>query len=376
MSEQRIAYLFHQCLQGHPSPEERKELLEYAADPGYRALFESYMEKTWDNVAIREVFNEAEQDAMIDYTISKAAVEDEKPKLRKLTWLRVAAAILLLIMGVGVYVAFYRNSPKGKVPMVNKSPIVDDVLPGSDKAILTLSNGQRLSLNDTSTATIKDGSLDIKNKNGQLSYIGARVVTMNMVSTPNGGQYKLTLADGTKVWLNASSSISYPTAFKKATREVSVTGEVYFEVSPNKQQPFIVKTRGEEIKVLGTRFNVNTYENEPESKTSLVEGSVSIGNKILKPGQAYVNGKVITTDLDQDLSWKNGYFNFAGTDLPTLMRQFERWYDIKVSYEGKAPAYKFHGELDRGLKLSEVLEILSEQGVKYTFKEKTLIISP
>jgi transmembrane sensor len=376
MSEKRIAYLFHQCLHGHPSPEERKELQEYAADPRYKALFESYMDKAWEQVNVRQVFSEAEQDAMIDYTLALGAIEDEKPKVRKLTWLRVAAAIFLLIMGAGVYFAFYRNSPKGKVAIVNGSPTFEDVLPGSDKATLTLSTGQRLSLNDTSSATIRDGSLDIKNNNGRLSYVGAKVATMNMVSTPNGGQYKLTLADGTKVWLNASSSITYPTAFKSATREVSVTGEVYFEVLPNRQQPFIVKNKGEEIKVLGTRFNVNTYENEPDSKTSLVEGSVSIGNKILKPGQAYVNGKVITTDLEQDLSWKNGYFNFAHSDLPTLMRQFERWYDIKVSYAGKAPSYKFHGELDRGLKLSEVLEILSEQGVKYTFKEKTLIITP
>ncbi len=372
MSEKRIAYLFDQCLQGHPSPEERKELLEYAADPQYRALFESYMNRAWDNVNVREVFNEAEQDAMIDYTLAVGAVEEEKPIVRKLIWFRVAAAILLLITGAGIYFAFYRNSPKEKVAIVNESPTFEDVMPGSDKATLTLSTGQQLSLNDTTTATIRDGSLDIKNNNGQLSYMGATVVTTNMVSTPNGGQYKLTLADGTKVWLNASSSITYPTAFKSATREVSITGEVYFEVSPNRQQPFIVKSRGEEIKVLGTRFNVNTYENEPESKTSLVEGSVSIGNKVLKPGQAYINGNVITTDLEQDLSWKNGYFNFAGTDLQTLMRQFERWYDIKVNYRGKAPAYKFHGELDRGLKLSEVLEILSEQGVKYTFKEKDI----
>jgi Fe2+-dicitrate sensor, membrane component len=370
MSEERLIYLIERCLHGQPTIEERKELLEYAADPRYKALFDQHMEKAWASVPVKQIFSEVGQEAMLDYTLHQGTADK---KLKRLTWLKAAAAILLLVIGAGIYFAFYKNAPKENT-IVHTTPEFEDVLPGTDKAILTLSTGEQISLNDTFAATIKDAALDINIIKGSLSYVGAQVVAMNTVSTPNGGQYKLTLADGTKVWLNASSSITYPTAFKNATREVQIKGEAYFEVAANKQLPFIVKTRGEEIRAVGTQFNVNTYENEPHIKTSLVEGVVSIGNTILQPGQAYVNGKVVNTDIDQDISWKNGYFKVNGADITTLMRQFERWYDIRVRYEGKAPAYKFQGELDRGLKLSEVLEILSEQGVKYSFNNKTLII--
>lgn len=368
MSEERLTQLVHLCLHGRPTLEERKELLEYAADSRYKAVLDQYMERAWKQGALQQVFTEAEQDAMIDYTLH------QDHKVKKLTWFKAAAAIVLLIIGAAVYFALNRNAPNENTVVVQAPQELEDVLPGSGKAVLTLSTGERVLLSDTSKTTIRDGALDINNTNGSLSYIGSQVAAMNTMSTPNGGQYKLTLADGTKVWLNASSSITYPTAFTNTTREVSITGEAYFEVSANKQQPFIVKTRGEEIRVVGTQFNVNSYENEPDIKTSLVEGVVYIGTTILKPGEAYVNGKVVPTDINQDISWKNGFFKVNGADISTLMRQFERWYDISVRYEGRAPSYKFHGELDRGLKLSEVLEILSEQGVQYSFKNKILVI--
>ncbi len=137
------------------------------------------------------------------------------------------------------------------------------------------------------------------------------------------------------MWLNAASSITFPTAFREKQREVKITGEVYFEVTKNSSKPFIVKTFKDEIKVLGTTFNINSYMEEGYIKTTLLEGAIEINKQILKPGQAYRNGQIVKTDVEQDIARKNGYFNFNGTDLASAMRQIGRWYNIDVNYEGK-----------------------------------------
>lgn len=210
---------------------------------------------------------------------------------------------------------------------------------------------------------------------------------MNTVSTPKGGQYKIQLPDGTNVWLNAASSITYPTAFTGNKREVIIDGEAYLEVKSNKGQPFFVTTKTSAIQVLGTSFNINAYEDEP-SKTSLIEGSIKValrpsGNApgssgfILKPGQAYKNGKVITTDIDQDIAWKNGLFNFEGLGVKEVMNQLQRWYDIEVIYEGEIPDVSFYGKIHKNVKLSIVLDALRDIGVQFRMEgERKLMVSP
>ncbi len=199
---------------------------------------------------------------------------------------------------------------------------------------------------------------------------------INTMSTPRGGQYKLTLPDGTKVWLNAASSITYPIAFSGKTREVRITGEVYFEVAKNKQKPFIVKTHKENITVLGTQFNINSYSDEPFTKTSLIEGSVSINNKILRPGEAYENGIITKTNIARDVAWKNGLFNFDGLDLPAAMRQLARWYDLDIEFEKNIPDKVIRGEMGRDLKLSQVQKILNMMEVKFRLEGRKMIVSP
>ncbi len=186
------------------------------------------------------------------------------------------------------------------------------------------------------------------------------------------------------MWLNAASSITYPTAFTGKERKVSITGEVYFEVARNPKQPFKVhvtpsplagaKGVEPEIEVLGTSFNINAYVEEQVIKTSLLEGSVKIGAQILKPGQAYVNGKIIQTDVDQDMAWKMVILVLMELILPTAMRQLSRWYDIDVKYSGKIKERKFKGALSRNLHLLEVLEILKDMNVKFTLQGKTLFV--
>jgi transmembrane sensor len=280
----------------------------------------------------------------------------------KTAWFRYAAAILIVF---GLLTYFYINHQKDKALITQHQPVPvqHDIAPGSNKATLTLSNGSIVELNNSRQEKINDGTLSIDHHNGQLIYRNSTIHAMNTMSTPAGGQYQLTLSDGSKVWLNAASSITYPTAFVEKTREVNVTGEAYFEIAPNKTQPFIVKTPKDHITVLGTAFNVNAYPDEPVSKTSLITGSIKISDKVIQPGQAYFHGKVIQTNSDQDIAWKNGVFNFNDMDVASAMRQISRWYNVNIVYPGKVPDEKLIGELGRDLTLSQVLQSLSDIGI-------------
>jgi ferric-dicitrate binding protein FerR (iron transport regulator) len=195
--------------------------------------------------------------------------------------------------------------------------------------------------------------------------------------TPMGRQQQITLSDGTKVWLNAGSSLRFPTRFSGSQRKVEITGEVYFEVAHNATRPFMVSAGKEEIKVLGTHFNVNAYADEQMVKTTLLEGSVKINNKaILQPGEQYGNGIVSKVDADVSVAWIFGYFQFEHADIKTVMRQLSRWYDVEVRYEGRITSEIFGGEIQRNLKLSEALELLSVTGIHYTLNGKMLTIRP
>jgi ferric-dicitrate binding protein FerR (iron transport regulator) len=177
------------------------------------------------------------------------------------------------------------------------------------------------------------------------------------------------------VWLNAASSITYPTAFPTRTREVTVTGEAYFEVRKNPAQPFVVKTPSDEIAVLGTSFNVNAYADEAAIKTSLIEGSIQVGQNVLQPGQAFIDGKVIQTNVQQDVAWKNGVFDFNDLNGDEAMRQLARWYDIEIKYDGNIREVKFGGELDRSLNLSQVLRGLEGiGGLHFSLEGKTVTV--
>ncbi len=288
-----------------------------------------------------------------------------------------AAAIVITLTGLSLYYIFSHTTQPESTRAQNAPLISDknDVSPGFNRAVLTLSNGQKVELNNAASGTIKDGTLSIENNDGQLIYKKEGAAAMNTMTTPKGGQYKLTLTDGTKVWLNAASSITYPMAFNGKTREVSITGEAYFEVSRNKTKPFIVKTPHEDIAVLGTSFNVNAYEDEPAMKVSLLEGSVKVGELNIAPGQAYQKGQVKATDLNEDLAWKNGAFYFKNADLEAVMRQFARWYDVEVIYEKRKVNKEISGDIGRDLNLSEVLEGLKGLGVKSRIEGKKLFVA-
>lgn len=296
---------------------------------------------------------------------------------------RVAAAAVFLILCAGLYWFLARRHNATTDPAAN---LAADFRPGSNRALLTVTNGQTIVLDSNSGNIIQESGLTVSNQSGELTYEGkAENEQIHTLSVPIGGQYKLKLPDGSEVWLNSASSITYPAAFNDTERVVEVTGEVYFEVASRKQQPFKVRMpKGREIEVLGTHFNVNTYDDEPAAVTTLLEGSIQFetsGKKVkLSPGQqarSKAAGEVMVyqdVDTGAVIAWKEGYFNFNGADLPTVMRQISRWYNVSVEYEGRIPEMKFSGEIAKSNNASMVLKMLEAAKLQFQIKGSRIIV--
>ncbi len=312
-------------------------------------------------------------------------------KVRRLHTLRrwgwAAAAVLLLGAGAW-YWAAQQQTTSSHIAIAPAN-----ILPGREGAILTLSDGSQVVLDSLANGTIvqQPGS-DVVLSNGQLSYIdegnAAAGIVYNTMTTPRGRQFRVTLPDGTKVWLNAASSIRYPVAFAGDERKVDITGEVYFEVSKDASKPFRVNAAGQAtVTVLGTSFNINAYENEKDIAATLLSGGVKVAataapakGVVLKPGQQARLGRgdhsllVRSADADKTMAWKNGFFNFEGASIEDAMRQLERWYDISVVYENGIPDITFLGEIDRQIALPDLLEILRRTDVDFRIEGRTLIV--
>ena len=295
----------------------------------------------------------------------------------------VAASVLLAIL-----TAVFLSSSK-KVPVTTslaQKNTMPQAAPGTKKAILTLSNGQQVTLGGV-TQNLTDGNASMVAKSNRIEYQRSNVAAepeYHSISTPKGGEYQLTLPDGTQVWLNAGTSLRYPTAFSGSQRRVELTGEAYFEVVKNPAKPFVVHTNGADIKVLGTAFNVMAYADESFLKTTLAEGSVAMtanGDEVvLKPGEGatvVATGnriEVAAADLDQDLAWKNGNFYFRKTELAAIMKQIARWYDLEIRYAGAVPKKHFAGRIPRQNNLSDVLDVFRLSGIQFSMTGRTLVV--
>lgn len=314
-----------------------------------------------------------------------------KPRRRR--WYVAAAVIALL----GIFVVYqFDFQKKEQMEVAQTSLQKNDIAPGGNVATLTLADGSTISLDSANTGSLaqQGQSTIIKLEDGQLVYeqddhnLTTVAIQYNTVSTPRGGQYQLVLADSSKVWLNAESSIRFPVSFTGEERNVEITGEAYFEVAHNASKPFKVKNvpKNIEVEVLGTHFNMNTYDDEASLKIMLLEGSVRVSkvgyttSKVIKPGeQAQVfpsNIKIVTNvDIENVIAWKNGYFLLSGTSLESLMKQISRWYDVDVFYEGKLPEKKFGGSINRNVRLTTVLEALKVNGISSKLEGKKLSLS-
>jgi len=392
MQEQRVIYLLQQRLSGNETVEEQEELYTLLEDDGnMEILMAALTDLMWQAPADTAPVDTAARTALLQSItgadLTTPFVETVQPMkfIHRLWW--AAAIVTGLLLATGLYFLLRPVATMKPVPALAQR-YKNDIAPGGNKAMLTLADGSQIVLDEAKNDTLgKQGSTSIiKLQNGQVLYhaTGATApVTYNTLTTPRGGQYQLTLPDGTQVWLNAASSLRFPTAFTGNNRTVELTGEGYFEVAKAPGKPFLVKANGADITVLGTHFNVMAYTNENALAVTLLEGAVNVGRngavKKLLPGQqariSNSNNITVTgTDVQEAVAWKNGFFIFDRADITTVMRQLERWYDIEVVYEGAPPEMRFGGGMQRSLSLSGILKILEKNGVLFKIEGRKITV--
>ncbi len=401
----RLAYLYKQYADGNCTHEERAEFMALVSRDENVHELNSLIHKDIENGDIDRAMPASRADEIFRHIMTNAK-EDRReitPVRKMFSLRRIAAAVIIIVLGTAAYFYFNRSSERQAVVAgTDLKKINNDVEPGGNKAILTLANGGTIILDSAQNGVVsQQGNVKVmKLTNGEIAYNSQdppgntqEEVQYNTITTPRGGQYQIVLADGSKVWLNAESSLHFPMSFNGKERSVVLTGEAYFEVAKNPSLPFRVTVHDMTVEVLGTHFNVNAYADEEEMKTTLLEGSVKVLSAntlkfaLIKPGeQAILSStgtpgseadiEVIKTDVDAAVAWKNGLFNFNDADLQTVLRQLTRWYDVKVAYEGSIPKRQFEGKMQRDLNLSEVLKILEKNNVHFKIEGRKIVVTP
>lgn len=396
MNNQYYNELFERLLEGKLSPDETSQLLEWLNRDENAGEAATIISSRLNREVSEEEITPGVMNALQARLplILNAPQREKRGVVRLLKpWFKYAAAAVLIIS-----ISFFIRSILQKPVPVNTStekPIAatTDIAPGSQGAVLTLADGRKVVLDSLGNGTISlQTGAEVRLKDGQLVYDPVTAteeqMVYNSISTPKGRQFQLILPDGTKVWLNAASSLKYPTHFSGNERKVEIKGEAYFEVAKNAQKPFIVMLpQGAEVRVLGTHFNINAYDNEPVIKTTLLEGAVkisAIGNRqsaMLKPGEQAVltadsRFTIAGADVEKVMAWKNGVFNFEDATLQEVMHQLERWYDIEVVYETGIPKLEFVGKMGRDLSLNNVLRGLEINKVHCRLEGRKLIVQP
>ena len=390
MTVSRLEYLFNGYVHNNYTEQEQEELMALIAQPENEAAVQTLIEQVIENTGAEMQMPDQVAASILQNILQKEkglVVPLKSKKVHFRMWMRVAAAVVFFAIASYWFIDKKDNEKAKVIALAEKqSPI----LPGGNHAVLTMSDGSTILLDSMQNGTLQQGNAKV-NKQGSLliydthaSSIANAPVVYNTLSTPRGGQYQVVLPDGSKVWLNAASSLLFPTAFTGSQRKVELTGEAYFEVAKNKDKPFLVKVGDMQVKVLGTHFNINAYSDENTIRTSLLEGSVKIikdnKSKLLKPGnQAVLNKKqneIDITDIDMNgvMAWKNGLFQFEGDNITTIMREIGRWYNVEIVYSGKVPARTFEGKISRNAELSEVLRILELSKVKFSVVGRKIIL--
>lgn len=385
---ERLAYLFQQLYANRITAAEREEFYLLVQDPEQASVVKELIAQSYKTPPLEELPEQRSLEILHAIFQSDPGLEvTGEPVVRQLPrrkWYRVAAAAVL-ILGASTWFLLQRSADKGPQVVVQQVP---DIAAGKEGAILTLADGKQVVLDNIQDGIVAtEGGATATVVNGSLQYKGnTNEALLNTMRTPRGRQYKLTLPDGSKVWLNASSSIRYPVAFNGKERKVEVTGEAFFEVSPKARHPFVVSVdQRAQVEVLGTSFNVNAYENETSITTTLIDGSVRVKNKVneskvLIPGQqAAITESIVVSNANTDgaTSWMNGTFYFTQTNLAEVMRQIERWYDVEVVYEKGVPDVQLFGAVKRSLSLEGIIKGLKDMGVNLRLEEgKRLVVLP
>lgn len=382
MLRERMQYLLDRYFQGICTADEKEELARWINESKDDELLKQLAGNSWERFQPAEPMPAAVSERI------QAAILPAEGKVRRIwsgKWM-AAAASLLLIVSAGLFFIKKPGPLQQKPRMAEHTRYKNEVPAGGNKAVLVLGDGTVIELDSAANGelTQQGNARVVKLPNGQLAYEmnndGSGEVMFNTMRTPRGGEYRLQLPDGSKVWLNAASSITYPNIFTGDTRSVEITGEAYFEVAKDAARPFKVQAGNMKVEVLGTHFNVNAYPGEPAIKTTLLEGAVRIQDAVLKPGQqaslAATGQFRVQDDVETDevMAWKNGFFQFNDADMPTVMRQLENWYDITVTYEGRVPQRSFGGAMQRSLPLSKVLNILEENNVRFKIEGRNITV--
>lgn len=395
---QHIASLIYRLSIGVATETEKRAIEEWAElSPQNRR----FVDQVTDGETVNDWLLQEEKDKqtgleqqLLQRILSNISVlqeENRVPVVRRSTWktgwLKYAAILLLMAGGAAYW--FGENKSDVNTNVAQKAVKDAVIVPGGNKAVLTLSDGSTILLDSAGKGTLaKQGSVTVvKLSDGKLAYQGSarsQEVLYNTITTPPGGIYQVTLSDNTKVWLNASSSIRFPTSFTN-DRSVTVTGEVYMEVEAHPLHPFLVKAGNNLVTVLGTSFNINAYHDEPAMQTTLLTGKLKISasqNEVmLSPGLAArvtEQGDIKTQSVDTNrvIAWKNGWFNFEDASILQIMNQLKRWYNIEVRYEGIIPVQHYSGGIERELPLQEVLDMLRKSNVHFKMENRVITVLP
>lgn len=383
---ERVAYLIFGHVQNTLTPEEREELDEWVTESDENLeLFERLTDE--DNIEIGiQKYLQVEKTKADALKGIKSKIREEK-SYKIWPWV---VAVCFVLAAISFYMFQLRPKNNYTEKPITKINSPSDIAPGENKAVLTLSNGRTIILDGSASQTLAtEGQINIRKKNGELLYNGkSDEVAINSISIPRGGQYKIVLSDGTKVWLNAESTLKFPASFVGNKREIELTGEGFFEVAREATRPFIVSVlsrtgTNQKVTVLGTHFNINAYQDEGKIFTTLLEGSVKVENngvtKILKPGEQAVSQKgieVLSADVNEAVAWKEGKFLFHDATIESIGEQIKRWYDIDVEYQGKIKEL-FNTEVQRNVPLSKLLDGLEGTNqVQFKIEGKKLIIKP
>lgn len=355
-----------------------------------RKLFDELIDE--DAVKTKlNAFNAVDRDRLWQRTqlkLAQAGVSHPRPVRRVLAWLPYAAAAILIVTATFAWYFSSRQDPKPLI--VHDQP--KDIPPGGNRATLRLPDGRMISLDEVQDGIIIEGE-EITYNDGMpiegADAIGVHRGSKNLLelSTPKGGVYQVVLSDGTRVWLNAGSTLKYPSLFEGNERIVELIGEAYFSVTtvPGQRLPFRVIVNGQTVEVLGTQFNISAYPDDPAVKTTLVEGSVSVASTVnpassvvIKPGQqSTLRGQsfnVQNVDVRQFTAWKGGYFYFERTSFDEMIRQVARWYDVEVQYLGEIPNETFTGKMQRDLSLMTMLDLLDISDATIQLDGQKLVI--
>ena len=411
-SDERYQELAEKWLNNTISPQEIEEFLQWYNNGQENDVYvpSDYAEN--DQELKKRIFAEINQNTSDPVVSSSYSFQ---------TWF-AAATVIFAVFAAGLYFTSKTNvttqytadkvisNPKSSSPVREVSPLaaienkepdaVIDIEAGENKAILTLGDGSKIILDDAKNGVLANqgGNSVLKAAEGEVIYSflsevndslvqdELAPVVYNTIETPKGGKFQIKLPDGSKVWLNAASSLRFPTAFSGSKRQVELKGEAYFEVSPDKSKIFEVNTRNQVVQVLGTHFNINAYLDEPSVNTTLLEGSVRVSDlrtnisQLLRPGeQSKLSERIEIINMkntNEAVAWKEGYFQFDQADIKTVMRQIERWYDVSIVYEGNLPNYRFGGEIERNLSLLQVLKILEKTKVHFRLEGREVIVMP